>query len=112
MIRGRILARLLFVGAAVAVAACASAGVRIERTHLGDIETGSQSQAQIREWFGEPYSQTVGLTGHPSGCVERWTYEFAKAQGFGKVTYSETLVIDFDAKGMVCDHAFNQTGSD
>lgn len=91
--------------------ACASAGKSIDKTHMDEITNGVQSKAQIRQWFGEPYTVKTGLTGHPSGCVERWTYEYAKAQGFGNVTYSEILVVDFDAEGKVCDHAYSKTGS-
>jgi outer membrane protein assembly factor BamE (lipoprotein component of BamABCDE complex) len=96
---------------AMTVVACASAGRSIDRSHLGDIKDGVQNKEQIRSWFGQPYTMKTGLTGHPKRCVERWTYEFAKARGFGTVTYSEILVVDFDTKGKVCDHAFSQTGS-
>lgn len=102
-----ILLLILFV-----ITACASAGNRIDRTHLDDVANGVQDKTQIRQWFGEPYSVNPNLKGHPSGCVERWTFEYAKAQGFGNVTYSEILVIDFDSNGRVCDHAFSKTGSD
>jgi len=60
---------------------------------------------------GEPYTVKTGLVGHPGGCVERWTFEYAKARGFGNVTYSEILIVDFDPDGKVCDHAYSQTGS-
>lgn len=93
------------------VIACASAGRRIDRTHLGDIANGAQNKDQIRAWFGQPYTTKAGLPDHPRRCVERWTYEFAKARGRGTVTYSEILVVDFDASGSVCDHAFSQTGA-
>jgi len=95
----------------VMMAACASAGKPIDKTHMNDISNGVQDKAQIRQWFGEPYTVKTGLVGHPSGCVERWTYEYAKARGFGNVTYSEILVVDFDPAGKVCDHAYSKTGS-
>jgi len=91
--------------------ACASAGKPIDKTHMGEIAKGAQTKAQIRQWFGEPYTVKTGLTGHPGGCIERWTYEYAKARGFGNVTYSEVLVIDFDAGEKVCDHAYSKTGN-
>ncbi|MBU0482755.1 MAG: hypothetical protein KKG47_16805 [Proteobacteria bacterium] len=94
------------------VAACATAGTRIDRTHIDQVSNGVQDKAQIRAWFGEPYTIKTDLTGHPGGCVERWTFEYAKAQGFGKVTYSEILIVDFDAAGKVCDHAFSKSGSE
>lgn len=34
--------------------ACASAGHKINRTHIDDIQNGVQNKAQIRKWFGEP----------------------------------------------------------
>lgn len=92
--------------------ACASAGRKVDRTHLDDIQKGAQTKAEIRGWFGEPFTVQPGLAQHPSGCTERWTYEYAKARGFGTVTYQEILVIDFDADGRVCDHAFSKTGEE
>jgi hypothetical protein len=103
---------LIVLLALLSLVACASAGKRIDRTHIDEISNGVQDKAQIRQWFGEPYSMKTGLTGHPAGCVERWTYEYAKARGYGHVTYSEILVVDFDTKGKVCDHAFSQTGKE
>jgi hypothetical protein len=96
----------------LALTACATAGHKINRTHINDIQNGVQDKAQIRSWFGEPYTIKTNLQGHPAGCVERWTFEYAKAKGFGKVTYSEILVVDFDSKGKVCDHAFSKSGSE
>ena len=97
---------------ALILVACATAGKRIDRTHIDDIQNGAQTKSQIRAWFGEPYTITSGLQQHPSGCTERWTFEYAKAQGFGVVTYQETLVVDFDRAGKVCDHAFSKAGEE
>jgi outer membrane protein assembly factor BamE (lipoprotein component of BamABCDE complex) len=95
------------------IISCASAGTKLDRTHLGDIEEGVQSKQQIREWFGEPYRVVRGLQGHLKGCVDRWFFEYAKARGrAGTVTYQETLVVDFDTEGIVCDHAFSQSGEE
>ncbi|MEJ2201100.1 MAG: hypothetical protein P8X63_08825 [Desulfuromonadaceae bacterium] len=94
------------------ISACATAGSRIDRTHMDEIKNGVQNKTQMREWFGEPYTIKTDLKGHPSGCIERWTYEYAKAKGFGTVTYSEILVVDFDTEGKVCDHAFSKSGSE
>lgn len=96
----------------ILLAACASAGNKVDRTHIGDLKDGVQNKAKVKEWFGEPYTIKTGLEGHPKGCVERWTFEYAKAQGFGTVTYSEILVVDFDKKGVVCDHAFSKSGAE
>lgn len=103
------LKKLVMLLAVLSLVACASAGKRIDRTHIDEIGNGVQDKAQIRQWFGEPYTLKP-IAGHPAGCVERWTYEYAKAQGFGTVTYTEILVVDFDAQGMVCDHAFSKSG--
>lgn len=94
------------------ITACASAGQKVKREHIGDIKNGVQNKEQIRAWFGEPYTVKTDLTGHPKGCIERWTFEYAKARGFGKVTYSEILVVDFDKNGKVCDHAFSKSGTE
>jgi hypothetical protein len=94
------------------MAACATAGNKVDRTHIDDIQNGAQNKDQIRTWFGEPYTIKTNLQGHPYGCVERWTFEYAKAQGFGTVTYSEMLVVDFDAEDKVCDHAFSKSGTE
>ena len=91
---------------------CASAGHKVDRTHIDKIENGVQNKAEIRKWFGEPYTVNPNIKGHPAGCVERWTFEYAKAQGFGTVTYSEILIVDFDTKGKVCDHAFSKSGNE
>ena len=92
--------------------ACASAGRKIDRTHLDEVANGAQTKSQIRAWFGEPYTVLTNMQGHPNGCVERWQYEYAKAQGFGVVTYTEMLIVDFDAADKVCDHAFSKTGEE
>jgi len=105
-------ALLLLITALVLAGACASAGRRIDRTHLDDIAVGEQGKSEIRAWFGEPYAMQTNLQGHPSGCTERWRYEYAEAQGFGNVTYQEILVVDFDAAGRVCDHAFSKSGAE
>ncbi len=69
------------------------------------------SNEDSRDDGGDFPTTKAGLPDHPKQCIERWTYEFAKARGRGTVTYSEILVVDFDASGSVCDHAFSQTGS-
>lgn len=105
--------KLIMLSLLLAIMACASsAGKKIDRTHIDEINNGVQDKTQIRQWFGEPYSMQTNLQGHPSGCVERWKYEYAKARGFGTVTYSEVLVVDFDPEGKVCDHAFSKFGTE
>ena len=94
------------------VSACASSGNKIDTTHINDVQNGVQNKDRIRAWFGEPSSTTTGLQGQPNKCVERWVYSYARAVGFGKVTCSEALVVDFNARGMVCDHAYTKQGCD
>jgi outer membrane protein assembly factor BamE (lipoprotein component of BamABCDE complex) len=89
---------VLFVG-------CASSGKQFDTTHVNDIQKGVHSKADILAWFGEPFSK-VPLTGSPMNCVERWTYVYAHAVGFGTVTESRSLVVDFNANGKVCDSAY------
>ncbi len=62
-------------------------------------------KAQIQGWFGEPF-RVETLSGHPAGCTERWTYTYAYSDRGGARTQAKTLVVDFDAGGSVCDHAF------
>jgi len=84
---------------------CASAGKQFDTTHVNDVKIG-QDKSQIQTWFGSPNTSTA-ITGHPKGCTERWMYTYAHAVGFGKVTESKTLVVDYDSKGKVCDHAYS-----
>lgn len=100
---------VLLLGAiAAALGACASAGCEFDRAHVGDIHKGVQSKDQIRAWFGEPYQIAVPLTGHPAGCVERWTYVHARATHAGIHSRGASLVVDFDSAGKVCDNAYTE----
>ena len=90
---------------AVLFAGCASSGKQFNATHANDIQNGVQDKATILEWFGQPVNK-VALAGNPLGCVERWTYTYAHAVGYGTVTEAHSLVVDFDANGKVCDHAY------
>jgi outer membrane protein assembly factor BamE (lipoprotein component of BamABCDE complex) len=96
------------VAVVVVALACAGAGKRFDTTHVPDIRKGQQDRDQIRGWFGDPYQKTP-LQGHPAGCVERWTYTHAFSKA-GISTTSETLIVDFDAAGKVCDHAYAEQG--
>jgi len=93
------------IASAMLVLACAGAGRKWDTTHANDVQTGVHDKAQVRSWFGEPY-QTTALTGHPAGCSERWTYTHAWSNWGGAETTADTLVVDFDGKGVVCDHAY------
>lgn len=85
--------------------ACAGAGRRFDSTHVTDVEKGVQDEAQIRAWFGDPV-RVETLSGHPAGCVERWTYVHAFSSYGGAKTTSKSLIVDFDTQGRVCDHAY------
>ncbi len=96
------------VALAFAVAAgCASSGRQFDTTHVNEIQVGAQDKSQIIKWFGEPFSR-VNLGENPKNCAERWTWVHAKAVGFGSVTKSESLVVDFNSDGKVCDNAFSK----
>lgn len=100
---------LLIAVTIVALIACATSGKQFDRTHVNDIKKGVQTKDQIRTWFGEPYQVTKPLTGHPAGCVERWTFVHAYSSHGGLRTESSALIVDFDSNGVVCDHAYSET---
>lgn len=87
--------------------ACASAGKKFDYSRVDAIKVGVQDKNTIAEWFGTPYMQTK-LGDNPKGCRDRWTYTYARAVGFGTVTESQTLVVDFDANDKVCDQGFSR----
>jgi len=91
--------------AVLALASCASVGNKFDTTHVNDIKKGVQDKGQIRAWFGEPY-RVQPVTGSPAGCVERWTYTHAFSSYGGAKTKTETLVVDFNPSGKVCDEAY------
>lgn len=99
----------VIIALAIFLAACATSGRQFDTTHVNDVKKGVQTKAQIEAWFGAPF-QTSPLQGSPAGCVERWTYVSADASWGGLKAKSEALVVDFDKKGKVCDHAYSQTG--
>ena len=103
----RLLITVLLTSVALGMAACAGSGRDFDSTHAADIQKGVHDKAQMKAWFGPP-SQTTGLTGHPAGCTERWTYVHAWSNYGGMKTTTRMLVIDFDERGVVCDHAFVQ----
>ncbi len=104
------LAVLMLVVGVLGLSACVpGAGRRVDRTHINDIQTGVQDKAQIKAWFGEPYVIIPNLEGHPKGCTERWSFEYAIMRGtIKKYIYQEMLIVDFDKDGKVCDHAFSE----
>ena len=86
---------------------CATVGEKFDTTHVNEIQNGEHDKAQITAWFGPPHKTVSPLSGHPAGCVERWQWTHAHSVAFGK-TVSDSLVVDFDTDGKVCDNGFSQ----
>lgn len=97
--------KIVAVVAVLALLSCASAGKQFDTSHVNDIKKGSQDKDQIRAWFGEPY-RVQAISGSPLGCVVRWTYTHAFSSFGGAKTKTETLVVDFNKSGKVCDNAY------
>jgi hypothetical protein len=97
---------IVFVGV-VLFLACATVGKKFDTTHANDIRKGTHDKSQITDWFGPPHQTTSPLSGHPAGCVERWQWTYAHSVAGGS-TVSDSLVVDFDSDGKVCDNAFSQ----
>jgi hypothetical protein len=91
----------------ILVTGCASVGSQFDTTHVNDIQLGTQNKNQIMEWFGEPNSK-ITLSESPLDCKERWQWTYAHAVGFGKVTESHSLVVDFNSDDKVCDKAYSK----
>jgi len=96
---------VVFVVMALALISCASSGKQFDRIHVNDIQTGVHDKAQIKAWFGEP-GQIQSFAPTSTGCVERWIYVYARSTHGGAKTKSASLVVDFNKKGKVCDHAY------
>ena len=89
--------------------ASATGGRPFDTRHVNDIQKGTHEKAQMQSWFGPPFKTASPLQGHPSGCVERWVWVQSQATATGTTVTSvrmQMLVVDFDAAGKVCDHAF------
>ncbi len=99
---------ILLVMIVLTVTSCATAGRQFDRTHVNEITKDLQTKEQIKAWFGEPYQITSPLLGHPAGCVERWIYVHSYSSHGGLKAESSSLVVDFDKKGSVCDHAYSE----
>jgi hypothetical protein len=91
------------VGLVLALAACEPYGHHIfDSTHARDVHPG-QEQSQIVAWFGEPDAKGT-FTETARGCVERWLYR--RGHQPGGSSRAQRLIVDFDAKGMVCGTVF------
>jgi outer membrane protein assembly factor BamE (lipoprotein component of BamABCDE complex) len=88
--------------------ACAGAGKKFDTTHVNDIQKGVHSQEQIANWFGYPNQKVSPLNVEGSDCVERWIYVYAFSSYGGAKTSSNSLVVDFNSDGKVCDHAYQE----
>jgi hypothetical protein len=86
---------------------CATVGKSFDTTHVNDIKKGTDDKATIKGWFGEPHQTVAPLTNNPAGCVERWQWTYAHSVAGGD-TVADSLVVDFDKDGKVCDNAFSQ----
>lgn len=75
---------------------------------MSDIEKGVQSKEQIAKWFGDPYQKVSPLNVEGSDCVERWIYVYSFSSYGGAKTSTDSLVVDFDSDGKVCDHAYQE----
>jgi hypothetical protein len=89
------------------LAGCASSGKQFDTSKVDSIQVGVQDKSTIEQWFGTP-NQKVELPKNPKRCTERWIYSYAHAVGFGTVTESEALVVDFNKTDKVCDKAYSK----
>lgn len=94
---------LLVACAALVACAGSGAGRSFSTRHVDDLRRGAQDKNRVQAWFGQPV-RIEKLHAHPAGCTERWTYVHAVSSHAR--TRSESLVVDFDANELVCDHAY------
>ena len=75
------------------LAGCGSIGENFDSTKVQNIKNNVTTQAQIVEWFGEPFKK-----GQENGRT-MWTYQYDKYSGSN--TKSKDLVLLFDESGKV-----------
>jgi hypothetical protein len=95
MVRSLLLATLL----AVASGCTPASFTHFDTTRAGEVALG-QSRDQVTSIVGEPH-HILRVLDHPKRCVERWRY--TDMTGGVLLPNQENLVVDFDAKGNVCD---------
>ena len=95
---------IMFAVTVSSLASCARVGAQFDLTHVPDVEAGVHAQDQITAWFGRP-NEVRQISNPASGAVERWIYVYAQSAA-GLSTESHSFVVDFDAEGVVCDHAY------
>lgn len=96
---------LLFL-AGLICSGCASTGKDFDDSKVGNIKTGTTTRAEIEQWFGAPTSRTA-LSNMANGGVLRYQYTYGSASWGGASRSGKSLVVDFDAKDVVVDHAFS-----
>lgn len=84
------------------LAACATVGRDFPAENVERIEIGQTTQAQIRDWFGEPWR-----TGWEDG-MRTWTYGHYQYRALGE-NHSKDLLIRFGEEGRVKSYSFNTT---
>jgi hypothetical protein len=62
------------------------------------IKEGTQTEQQIRAYFGDPISEARLQPTPPKACVKQWMYMNYVREG-----HSRILLVRFDAHGVVCD---------
>jgi outer membrane protein assembly factor BamE (lipoprotein component of BamABCDE complex) len=95
----------LTLGLTVTISGCATVGRTFDTTHTAEVQKG-QDQSQNRAWFGQPWV-VQPITVHPMGCTARWNYAYAHSTA-GIHTTTDVLIVDFDASGKICDHAYQR----
>lgn len=89
------------------VAACASSGRSFDSTKVSQIQKGTTTRAEIESWFGPP-QQRQTLSAMPNGATLRYVYAWGHASWGGAKSTGKSLVVDFDAKDVVADHAYSE----
>jgi len=101
MVRRRFVMLMIMCGV-LAVASCATVGMRFPTEQVRRIEIGVTTREDVRVMFGIPWR-----TGIDSG-QETWTFGFYKYRLFGE-TDTTDLVIRFRDTGAVDSYTFNTT---
>ncbi|MBI2923318.1 MAG: hypothetical protein HYY18_19855 [Planctomycetes bacterium] len=92
---------------ALLLAACGSSGKNFDETRVGNIKNGHTSRVEIEQWFGMP-GASQGLTGTTNGAVKRYTWSYGRSTHGGASTKAKALVVDFNDKDVVVDHAYSE----
>ncbi len=104
----RVLLAALFVAASGLAVSCMTSGQRIDPEHVAQLEQGKAMKEDVSGWFGYPVRIVKPLRGHPKGCVERWMFVYSES--LGSSTKSQSLLVDFDKGGKICDYNYTRRG--